>query len=451
MSNVCQKIVAKDYCIGCGVCAGACPSENLEMRDSVGFGYVPFDRGRCLDACDLCLRVCPFADGNEYEDDIASGIYGVEPGVKQCPEAGFYLSSYVGYVENEEHRQRAGSGGIASWFLAELLSTGVVDRVVCVAKTGRSDSLFEYRIMNTCEEILQAGKPAYYPIELSEVLRLIMKTPGKYAVVGLPCFIKALRLAALRNPGLKERLKVCVGLVCGQLCSKGFTELIIRRNGLDAGGITEVCYRSKKDGVSARSYGVSFTDAKEEVYNFSDMRFFWRLWHISALRACTFCDDIFAETADVVFMDAWLPEYISEFRGTNLIIARTEQVNKMLLHGLESGSLHIEPLPIDRVIGSQAGVVRKKRVELAYRLWLRQRESPPVKRVKPVRPPFFERLRLLAGSYAARQNIQALHAQIASGAKGIDIYSRMMAKHFLFQQVLKVPRKLKECILSVLR
>lgn len=449
MSNVCDKIVANDYCIGCGVCAGVCPVENLEMQDSSGFGYVPADQGVCRDGCDLCLRVCPFASQNDNEDDIASALYETAPGSQHCAEAGFYSGSYAGYVTDAEHRWQSGSGGIASWFLSELLRSGVVDRVVCVVKTGNIGSLFEYRIMDSSEEVLQAGKPAYYPVELSGVLKLIMDTPRKYAVIGLPCFVKALRLAASRNHDLQERLRVCIGLVYGQLCSKGFTELLIRHKGLDAGDITEVCYRAKQEGASARSYGVSFKDANGAEYSFTDMKFFWRLWHMSALRPCSFCDDVFAETADIVFMDAWLPEYILESRGTNLVITRSSEAGEMLLNGRNKGEICLEPLPVDRILDSQRGVIRKKRQGLAYRLYLQEKKAQITKRVQPMRPPFFERLRLIAELYATRQNVQALHAQARSGLGGIEEYSRKMRRHLFIQQFFKVPRKLKECVLSV--
>ena len=39
---------------------------------------------------------------------------------------------------------------------------------------------------------------------------------------------------------------------------------------------------------------------------------------------------MFGELADVTFMDAWLPEYIKEYRGTSLIISRIPLVKELL-------------------------------------------------------------------------------------------------------------------------
>ena len=46
----------------------------------------------------------------------------------------------------------------------------------------------------------------------------------------------------------------------------------------------------------------------------------YHLWHYQYFKhnACNFCDDVFGETADITFMDAWLPEYVRDYKGTSL-------------------------------------------------------------------------------------------------------------------------------------
>lgn len=39
-------------------------------------------------------------------------------------------------------------------------------------------------------------------------------------------------------------------------------------------------------------------------------------------KACDFCDDVFAETADIALGDAWLPEYVQDGNGTNVVVTR---------------------------------------------------------------------------------------------------------------------------------
>ena len=42
------------------------------------------------------------------------------------------------------------------------------------------------------------------------------------------------------------------------------------------------------------------------------------------LNPCNYCDDVFAELADVVFMDAWLPKYSKDPLGHSLVINRNK-------------------------------------------------------------------------------------------------------------------------------
>jgi hypothetical protein len=96
--------------------------------------------------------------------------------------------------------------------------------------------------------------------------------------------------------------------------------------------------------------------------------------------ACNYCDDIFAECADVSFMDAWLPEYSKESAGTSIAIIRSPLVNKIFLQGNDIVIKHID---IQKVIQSQSAVINLKRKFLSYRLYLERERGGiiPKKRI----------------------------------------------------------------------
>jgi coenzyme F420-reducing hydrogenase beta subunit len=72
---------------------------------------------------------------------------------------------------------------------------------------------------------VRAGaKSRYYPVELSGVLNEIRSRPGRYAVVGVPCFIKALHLVRAAEPVLAERIVLTLGLFCGHSKSARMAE-----------------------------------------------------------------------------------------------------------------------------------------------------------------------------------------------------------------------------------
>lgn len=378
---VMTNVVEHGLCIGCGLCAALCPQSVLAMEWNRYGEYNPVETSPCTKECGICLSVCPFADTGENEDAIGERLYGAVPGVRHRPETGYYLAAYVGY--SKKHRPTSASGGVATWLLEALLNEGIVDRVICVAPTGDPDKLFAFRIFDTPEDMRTGAGSAYYPVELSEVIRQILEKPGRYAVTGLPCFLKALRLAQQVNAKLRERIVVTVGLTCGQLKSRHFTDYVAALAGVRE-EVTGVRYRGKSPDHPANNFYFSFTTADEE-----ERRIFWNAGIAEAwtnrwftIGACSYCDDVFAECADVTCMDAWLPEFLWDSQGTNLVLVRSPAVQELVERGQ---GICLEPTPVERMVQSQAGVVAVKRQHLAYRLYLDPRGGPG-KRVAPARP-----------------------------------------------------------------
>ncbi len=381
MATVIETVVQNNLCIGCGLCAALCPQGVLTMQWNRYGEYNPVETSPCTTECGLCLKVCPFADSGENEDTIGERLYGTIPGIQHRSETGYYLASYVGY--SEEHRPASASGGMATWLLETLLREGIVDHVICVAPTGDPERLFAFQVFDTAEEVRTGAGSAYYPVEMSGVVRQVLEVPGRYAITGLPCFLKALRLAQQRNKKLRERIIVTVGLVCGQLKSKHFTDYVAALAGV-RGVVTGVRYRGKSPDQPASNYHYTFTTADGE-----ERRIFWNegiseawtnRWFTPA--ACNYCDDVFAECADVTCMDAWLPEYSRDSRGMSLLLVRSPAVREVLERGQ---GISLDPIPVERVVQSQGGVVAVKRQHLAYRLYL-DRRGVPEKRVVPERP-----------------------------------------------------------------
>ncbi len=127
--NVVSEIVKSQLCIGCGVCAAVCPSENLKMNWNEYGEHNPYEQGSCLENCSLCLNVCPFARGNDNEDILGIKLFGSVPGIKHRTETGYFLNTFVGFSRN---RPIAASGGITTFLLEKLLQIGSVDKIICV-------------------------------------------------------------------------------------------------------------------------------------------------------------------------------------------------------------------------------------------------------------------------------------------------------------------------------
>lgn len=376
-------ISSSGTCCGCGVCVALCPKHTLAMQWNEYGEYNPVQLQDCGKECGLCLKVCPFIDGNPNEDEIGNKLFSEVLGIQYNPVTGYYLSSGVGGVTSEEQRWRSASGGLTTWLLQKLLSEHLVDAVLCVTPTENSDALFAFHVAKTDEDIYAAAGSAYYPVQMSQVISHVLEHPGRYAVVGLPCFLKALRLAQDNNGNLKKRLVFFIGLTCGHLTSKYLIECAAELSGLDETPISVRCrHKSPKRPAHSHCFLLrgEYGSTKNLEWGKSPFGSMWNSQFLG-LTSCMCCDDIVAECADVTFMDAWLPEYSSNPIGTNLWISRSPEITTLLESGKHDGALSITPISIENVIQSLAPRT-KKRTTLNYRLHLMRKMnlSIPTKR-----------------------------------------------------------------------
>lgn len=395
MSRDLPLVVGSGLCVGCGACAAVAPDE-LTMRLNETGTYLPEARpGRTLTdfdgaTADLVSSVCPFSGDARNEDSIAESLYGGSPDVLHHGVTGYYRRIVAGHVASAGFREGGTSGGMTSWLLHELMRTGEVDGVLHVASApgGGPGALSQYRISRTVEELLAGRKSRYHVQTLDQVLAQVREEPGRYAVVGVPCFIKAVRLLADADEVLRERIVFTASLVCGHMKSTLYSDYLAWSVGIRPELTLDIDYRHKEPGRPPNRYSVRVTsrDGQDVVRGNEEIPLAdWGLG-IFKLGACDYCDDIVGETADVSLGDAWLPPFMSDWQGANLAIARSEQAARILDAGQASGALAVIPWTAEDVAAAQAGAVRHRRSGLAVRLANRARQGrwAPTKRVDPV-------------------------------------------------------------------
>jgi hypothetical protein len=100
---------------------------------------------------------------------------------------------------------------------------------------------------------------------------------------------------------------------------------------------------------------------------------------------CNFCDDVFAECADAVFLDAWLPPYVRDPAGHSIVLTRNPQLDGFLEQELRAPrEVTVSRISLDDIVHSQQRVIQTKRGDLARRLaWAEELGMPvPPKRVR---------------------------------------------------------------------
>src|SRR5690242_379879 len=217
------EIVRSGLCIGCGSCVAGSAAGRMQW-DAHGF-LTPQGPAEWLERpSDTFSRQCPFSPAAADEDQIAAERFPAAPNADG--RIGRFEAAYVGHAAETPFRPNGSSGGLTSWVAAELLRTGAIDAIAHVAPMDAKSSggHFAYRVSRSLEELNQGAKSRYYPIELSGVLDEIRATPGRYGVIGIPCFIKAIHLLRRIDPVVRERVAHTLGLFCGHMKSRAMVE-----------------------------------------------------------------------------------------------------------------------------------------------------------------------------------------------------------------------------------
>lgn len=380
LSNVTECTVHADLCVGCGVCVAVCPAQVLRL-DFVQGEYRLKLIGKCLPKCRVCLKVCPFGDYSDSVDDLAELKFGMDPTLKKDSVIGYYRNAYIGHSTVNGHRENGASGGMVTWLLEYLLSTGRIDKaIVVLPRMEENKPLFQMSIVETAEQIRQAAGSRYYPVEISESLCEVLteQQEFRYAVVGTPCLVQALSRARAKYKKLDRRIEYVLGLACGLCPSAQYTEVLAAWAGVLPQDIRTVGYRFK-DGIEV-GWDFRFR-AQDSSGRWSrpvgQLETFRHLWgrHFFAHHACLFCDDVFAELADAVFMDAWLPEYLTDTRGASIVVTRNINLDEALQEGSEKKLCNLLSCPIDEVHLSQKSVIMNKRETIRKRVAFAQQNG----------------------------------------------------------------------------
>ncbi len=368
------RVEAAGLCTQCGTCAGVCPTGAVHMEWNVRTGYKPrVIEAACTD-CGVCLAACP----GERFDFSETAPWRVLFGDAPSPDfLGPWRSLSFGWATDPATRWPGASGGVATAILQAVLERGVpalpggdgpLDAVICTRMSASEPLAAEAVVAATPQAIAACHGSKYNAVAVNGLLRHVRETPGRYALVGLPCHIQGLRLAQRRSRTLRERVVFALGIFCGWTSEPRATEVTARRAGLDPGDLSSVSYRgpgwpgemrltTRRGGGRSRAYP----------------DYFDRFMAAYTPARCRLCPDGLAELADVSVGDAWLDRFTEDpaaSDGVSDIIVRTE-LGRRLVEGLAPDTLTLIPATPDEMLASQAETHRLKRRVLRGRTWLR--------------------------------------------------------------------------------
>jgi len=362
-------VVNNDLCIGCGICIYKCPNRALEMKwNEYGF-LVP----ELIDSCNCdesCITVCPFnpypEEEAETENELAE-IY-LKDATLFHPQVGKYSGIYAGY--SNEYRLTSSSGGIATFVLTELLERGIVNHIFSVKESSIPGIHYEYALSNNKQELIDASRTRYYPVTLATVFSKINELEGKVAIIGVACFIKAVRLLQSNESNLNDKVQFLVGIICGGVKSRFFTEYLAEKADVPKHLCYKPEFRIKDLNSTASDYSFGCFSSKDNQKKTIKMRAVGDMWGTGLFKAnaCDFCDDVTTELADISLGDAWLEPYNKDGYGTNVVVTRSTLAENIIREGIRSTKIHLEELTLNRFLYSQQGSYNHRHRGLPYRI-----------------------------------------------------------------------------------
>jgi coenzyme F420-reducing hydrogenase beta subunit len=350
-----DDVISNDLCIGCGLCAVENPSRYSIYQNNHGFLVA-----RVLDN-NLPKKnedkFCPFTSISKNEDEINSLIINR---LRHRDGIGSYSSIFASRVLEENLYSKSSSGGVIRWLGRELLKIKAVEIVL---SGNHSQGKYFYDSFSCEEDLLSSPTSIYGPISLQQV-QYDIESGVRMAIIGVPCFIKAIR----NYDNLYNRKNIYIGIVCGGQKSFLYQDFLTTQLKSDADRTTTkgFAFREKDTDYPANFKKVVLkTEAsKYESFNKDLIATDYGLGMFKP-KACDFCDDVFAECADISVGDAWLSKYLD--KGTSLVVVRDEYLRKLLETARRGGDLFLEPVDSDNALQSQDAGVRHRQIYIKFR------------------------------------------------------------------------------------
>ena len=336
-------VISSGMCIGCGACEMADSSVKVTLHPTRKI-YQPETPGGPEAAA-----VCP-AVKVDYEGLQSWLFSGSEPG-----PYGVVHSVHLSQSTNTDRNMAASSGGLIKEVLRSLLRSGEIDGVIALDHVDGIS--FAARLVTHEDDVDTLPGSIYHNLVQTSALELLRDTPGRLAMVAIPCQLEGMWQWVQRHaPELREKVVLTIGLLCGWQYSHHSIDAMGQYLGYDPAEIADISYRGGgpvgKLTVTTND-GQTYTASRRVDFGYQVA--FDR--HFNTNR-CHVCINHSNFLADLVVGDAWLPSTVFTKTGISLVICRTQEARRihdqLVTDGrcvsIEVGTEEIRESQTDRVV-----------------------------------------------------------------------------------------------------
>lgn len=363
-SPVLERIARGDLCSGCGGCAAVAPGKIDIVVSKEGF-HRPNQRGTLTESEERRLAdICP---GLELKQE--SG------GREDHTIWGPMIAVRKGYATNPDLRRNGSSGGVLSAILVYLLESCEVDSVLHTAAAA-SEPLGNVTVLSrTAEEVFQAAGSRYAPSSPLAGLQQHLAGKQRFAFVGKPCDVAALRALARQDPRINARIPYAISFFCAGVPSRKGAVEILQQLGVREEEV--IAFRYRGDGWPGRATATLKDGNKTMSYRQSWGGILTRYVQFR----CRICPDGSGGFADIVCADAWHCDeagypLFDEADGLSLVVTRSGKGERLLQRAMDSGHVEAESVPVEAIAAMQPGQLVRKQTVAARLLALRTFGQP---------------------------------------------------------------------------
>lgn len=318
-----------------------------------------------------------------------AGIAAACPGLSQTVEAegrtdsslwGPYLAMRTGWACDPDLRRAGSSGGVLSALAAWLLASGQVDAVIATAADPANPTGNAEIVATDADTVKQAAGSRYAPssplARLADHLSEHRATGRRFALIGKPCDISALRVMQAREPDLRRAIPVALSFFCAGVPNAAGGRAVLDALGVDPATVDSFRYRGM--GWPGRATA-RMADGSERSMSYHDS---WGgILSKHGQHRCRICADAVGMAADITCADAWESDaggypVFDEAPGISLVVARTPFGAQLMAQAEAAGAIATADFAVDSLAAIQPGQRNRKRALLARLLALRLAGRP---------------------------------------------------------------------------
>jgi coenzyme F420 hydrogenase subunit beta len=289
----------------------------------------------------------------------------------------------AGHATDPALRHHASSGGLISALLTHALASGLVDFVVQVRADPADPTGNITAVSTSAADVMAAAGSRYVassPLAgLNDWLARAEASDQRFAFVGKPCDVAALRARAKADDRIAARVPLMIAFFCAGIPSRRAVGRILDQ--LDVAPADVADFRFRGDGWPGRA---TATLKDGSARSMSYMASWGDILSKEIQFRCKICADAVGAAADIACADAWhgdargYPSF-EEQDGRSLVMARTEAGMAVLEAARTAGRVAVAPLAVAEIAAMQPSQARRKR-QVASRLWAMRVAGRPVPR-----------------------------------------------------------------------